>query len=76
MKPISHLVEVAAWVSFRSLPPKEAMVAFVVTDMVVCMCIPLGFVDGVEMEIGRERKKGWMVYYINNDEGKYRMRGK
>lgn len=34
LKPISQLVVVAAWLSLRSLPPKEAIVAFVVTDIV------------------------------------------
>lgn len=33
LKFISHLVEVAAWLSLRSLPPKEAIVALVVTDI-------------------------------------------
>lgn len=37
MKPISQLVVEASWVSFRSLPPKEAMVALVVTDMIRIM---------------------------------------
>lgn len=38
LKPISQLVVVAAWLSLRSLPPKEAIVAFVVTD-IVCVRI-------------------------------------
>lgn len=33
MKFISQRVDVAAWLSLRSLPPKEAMEALVVTDM-------------------------------------------
>ena len=28
-----HLVDGASWVSLRSLPPKEAMVAVVLTDI-------------------------------------------
>lgn len=36
---ISHFVVVAAWLSFKSLPPKEAMVAFVVTD--ILMYLPM-----------------------------------
>ena len=39
MKPISQLVVVAAWLSLRSLPPKEAIVAFVVTDIVFLICV-------------------------------------
>lgn len=36
---ISHFVVVAAWLSFRSLPPKEAMVAFVVTDILYILYV-------------------------------------
>jgi S-formylglutathione hydrolase FrmB len=32
-------VLVAAWLSFRSLPPKEAMVAFVVTDILYILYV-------------------------------------
>ena len=35
MKAISQLVEEALWESLRSLPPKDAIVAFVCTDIVV-----------------------------------------
>ena len=35
MKAISPLVVEALWESLRSLPPKEAIVAFVWTDIVV-----------------------------------------
>ena len=34
MNAISQFVVEALWVSFRSFPPKEAMVAFVWTDIV------------------------------------------
>jgi len=34
LNPISQLVVEALWVSFSSLPPKEAMVALVVTDII------------------------------------------
>ena len=32
---ISQFVDAALWASFRSLPPNEAMVAVVSTDMIV-----------------------------------------
>lgn len=63
MKPISQLVVVAAWLSLRSLPPKEAIVAFVVTDIVFLICV----VVVVYLEEEKERE----VEYIRNGEGKH-----
>jgi hypothetical protein len=59
LKDISQLVDLAAWQSFRSLPPKEAIEAFVVTDIVV-------MVDCMKLRERKERWDGWiLVFWID-----------
>jgi hypothetical protein len=50
LKFISQLVVEAAWEHLRSLPPKEAMVALVVTDILMYVEVNWGFGRGSDRE--------------------------
>ena len=49
MKPISQLVVEALWVSFSSFPPKLAIVAFVVTDIVGMIFVEVN--GGIDLDV-------------------------
>lgn len=66
---ISHFVVVAAWLSFRSLPPKEAMVAFVVTDI-----LRMGYILGGKRKQRAKKPGNVDVFMVGGFLS--RMRGK